>query len=249
MDYLHGEVVKQEAFTACYYEYARESNVIWKAAQWRDSKFLGHHKKGATARKPIPSKLARKILHALPGLTIRDEDHVAGPPLVDWLNHCPFCYFLCFCRSFPKRDWLELSQAERKAIRRYHTDQAPSLPVGDLWDLDNHGVWESFKWKAANENAQLEQNPKYSLKDLPAIFPKSDSIEAVVFEVDYSKGKQVLVSEFKEWLGQQPQAEKLKKHATSATGTTGLWLDRLKTLTACRVPQPATRGEPSRSPP
>jgi hypothetical protein len=36
MDYLHGDVVPEEAEYACLYEYARESRSIWQTARDRD---------------------------------------------------------------------------------------------------------------------------------------------------------------------------------------------------------------------
>ncbi len=37
MDYLHGDVKEEEAWAACYYECAREFDVLWKAAIERDA--------------------------------------------------------------------------------------------------------------------------------------------------------------------------------------------------------------------
>ena len=42
MDYLHGDVRKEELQLACAYEYARESKELWEAAKKRDEILRKH---------------------------------------------------------------------------------------------------------------------------------------------------------------------------------------------------------------
>ena len=91
MDYLHGDVVGDDFRAACQYEYARESNVLPKAAQMlRDNRTAD----------------AGEILFRLEA-----ECHDASCD-ASWLGHTDWS-FIWQCPSFPAKSWNQLSEAER----------------------------------------------------------------------------------------------------------------------------------------
>jgi hypothetical protein len=226
MDYLHGDVEDHEAPIACVYEYARESQSVWAAADWRDKKMLGRRGK-STVTRPIPLNEARRILAHLPRFG-------------HWIALPPFCNFLCFCRSFPKKAWNELSADERQAITRCHLPKAsPTLPLMDAWEVEALGILGKFKVLAdiaAGTGADVPLGKVVtSAIYVPAMLQIGGPAYGCLFEVDFSKSETSLVDEFRAWL-KLPKCQKLLTvHSKPTIGKTGKPLDRLKDLAAWRL--------------
>ncbi len=213
MDYLHGDVDADEAELACCYEYARESKVLREAAAERD-------------------RLLRR------GKWTCDKTVLAldeGTP-TRWPCGYLGMEFL-MCRSFPGKDWNELSHAEREAFTRFERRRIPPLPMTDVWSLKASGVFDAFKTmgekaKPVIRNVRPGQTPE-PMKTVLPVLQWTGSIYRVIFDVDFSKAKHQLLDEFTEWL--EENRKLLKKFKKEKRGTTGKWLDRLKDLAAWRL--------------
>ena len=215
MDYLHGDVDADEAELACYYEYARESKVLWKAAEERD-------------RLQRREKMnCEQTVYAL-----------AESTPTRWPCGYLGMEFL-MCRSFPRKDWNELSQMEREAFTRFERKRIPPLPMTDVWSLKALGVFDDFKMmgekaKPVIRNVRPGETPE-PMKTVPPVLQRWGSVYYAVFDMDYSKTKKQLLNEFSTWLDLPENRKLFKEHKRTKIGTTGKPLDRLKELAAWRL--------------
>ena len=222
VDYLHGDIRPQEGWFACYYEFARESNALWTAADKRDKIVKARHCKPATAVAQVASQVT------------------------PWA----WC-FLC-CASFPRKDWNELTPHERNEITRlYQTKKRPPLPVMDAWTLLALARERTLRRKLLKtvleriEKLARESEPHVidvppgssapPYNPLPALLQLNESVYLVAFEADYSKSGNDLKEQFGAWLKTPENQQLLKKHKKPVTGATGLYVDRLKDLAAWRL--------------
>src|SRR5436190_1010374 len=93
MDYLHGDIPENEVRMACMYEYARESETLWKVAKQRD--IATKDKKSVDLRTTVGAVTSSY-----------------------WPLQPIFALFLRI-HSFPHRSWTKLSAKDLKQIMRY----------------------------------------------------------------------------------------------------------------------------------
>jgi hypothetical protein len=161
MDYLHGDVVEKELEAACYYEYARESEVLRETAAIHKTAF-----KKFKRWRPLEAKRREKIgWPAPPVLPSGVEVYLA----VEEKFHCGAgfmqgpCCFIWTCLSFPTKSWKQLADTERKSICCAFgapVASAQPLPMLQVPLLDAMGVWDDFK--AMAEQVRLERPFKRS---------------------------------------------------------------------------------------
>jgi hypothetical protein len=186
MDYLHGDVKRDEAELACAYEFARESKELREAAKRRDEILRNR-----------PNLDCERIV-----LSIVGEDARRGQshPIWEWR-------FL-MCRGFPTRDWNELSNPERaKILEYYETRQVPPLPMPDLlWMPKAVAMLGGFN-KLAIANTppipQVQPGDKIPpMKPVPAMLQKAGSVYWCLFAVDFSESESRVSDRFLKWLNQ-----------------------------------------------
>jgi hypothetical protein len=152
MDYLHGDVADDELEGACYYEYARESNLLREAAiHYKTEKeaFSRARSNEAKRRKKIgwPAPLGGTKDEVLPdgGITYLkvEEKFGCGP----WFMQAPWSSIWA-CPSFPDRSWNQLNDAEREDIKRCFGAPATAIRPLQMLNvalLEAMGVWDDFK--------------------------------------------------------------------------------------------------------
>ena len=143
------------------------------------------------------------------------------------------------CRSFPGKDWNELSHAEREALTRFERKRIPPLPMTDVWTLKALGVFDAFKTmgedaKPVIRDVRPGETPE-PMKTVPPVLQRWGSVYYAVFDMDYSKTRKQLLNEFSVWLELPENRKLLKDHKRTKIGTTGKPLDRLKDLAAWRL--------------
>jgi len=218
MDYLHGDVADGEAWLACNYEYLRESEIFWKAAQMRDE-WIGTGEACESAG-----------IGAWEQISIENGN----------LPHCGGD-FLC-CASFPEKDWHELSKAEREEIMQYLPgDRIRPLHNPDVWSLKSRRILERFN-KMGDDAKPLPKRVRPGQKAepmhlVPAILQQHESVPLfhAIFTLDFSKSKKQLGKEFAEWLELPVNRERLIRHKKPSIGASGGAVDRLKDLAAWRL--------------
>jgi hypothetical protein len=224
MDYLHGDVNTEEAEIACLYEYARESRSFWEAAQKRDQ-----IRALSTTAKCPSINIAFQVLEQYPVLRIEQNF---------WAE------LFLECLSFPKKDWNELSRAERNRITRfYNTEKTPPLPTTDIGRLKAMRVLARFETMANNAKPAIKRvtiagTMHQKIKLVPPVLQKHESdssVYCVIFDLDFSKSEKQLVEEFRKWLRLPEYRKKLNTLKKSKIGTTGKALDRLKSLALFRL--------------
>jgi hypothetical protein len=214
MDYLYGDV-KPDEYVACYYEYARESESVWQAARERDERI----KKGQSSTSA-----------ALCAFDALCRANFQLPPIRDFL----------LCKSFPKKDWNELRDDERREIMRFlPKSEVRSLPMDDLVTLQAVGILDKFKdlaeqSKPAIAEVPLGQVPE-PMKLVEPMLQQMGAVYQAIFALDFSKSEKQLVEEFRVWLRISDHAALLTKHKIPKTGKTGWPRDRLKDLAAWRL--------------
>jgi len=209
MDYLHGDVKKDEAGFACGYEYARESKELWEAAEKRDEML-----------KKFPNLDCEKLV-----LWILGQNARRGQVYPMW------AWRFLMCRSFPSKDWNVLNETERgKILGRYETRPVPPLPMPDLlWEPAAVAMLAEFKKLAAANTLPIpEVKPGDAIPPMvpvPAMAQKNGSIYRCLFAVDFSESKDRLADRFLEWLKQPAITElwqKFKNQRTSKPGKRSL---------------------------
>jgi len=133
MDYLHGDVVDGQFRAACQYEYARESNVLCKAAE-------------LLRREPTAD--AAEI-----SFKMEDEFHCGSWFIgTDWM-------FVWQCPSFPAKSWNQLSDAERKELLYglpLSTNKVQPLRLGEVIFLTHY--LDQLKELADSARADLKES-------------------------------------------------------------------------------------------
>jgi hypothetical protein len=186
MDYLHGDMRKEEDEIACQYEHARESKTIWEAARRRD------------------------VLRA-EGLT--DEEaalRAVEEAHLDQHTFLPFetTHFL-ICESFPDKDWNALPERERKRILSSQQEKVPPLQLANVRSFP-------FLLKRFGEFSPLFEANKIAVTDhdlltgkfappyepLRAMTRKRGAVYYCLFCIDFSESPDRLKERFEQWLGQ-----------------------------------------------
>jgi hypothetical protein len=147
------------------------------------------------------------------------------------------------CESFPKKDWKELSPAERKAIARFERKTIQPLPMTDVWTLETFRIFDRFKAMAEEAKPIVEDHDPHQgkfaqpYKPVLPLLQHDDRLPVfyALFNVDYSKSGTQLGKEFLEWLKLPENQERLENYKKPRIGTTGKPLDRLKDLAAWRL--------------
>jgi hypothetical protein len=228
-----------EAELACYYEYARESKVLWKAAEKRNRLM----RRGKWSyQQAVIALLDKKTAENL-GIAAKWNCEQAVIALTERTPTPWPCGYLgmefLMCRSFPVKDWNELSQVEREAFIRFERRRIPPLPTTHVWSLKTSGVFDAFKTmgekaKPVIRNVRPGETPG-PMKTVPPVLQWTESIYRVIFDVDFSKTKEQLLNEFSVWLDLPENRKLLKRHKKAKIGMTGKSLDRLKDLATWRL--------------
>lgn len=222
MDYLHGDVDEMEEEFGCRYEYARESKMMWEAAQEREGLMRANPQADI---KQVAMYIVRHRSYDLPMAPF-------------WMTK------LLACASFPTKDWKELSATERHAIMDGPPrEKMTPLPMPDVWSLTGMLRAPPYKHrlrKLLEESKSVIESvpPGKKGKPINLVWPIMQMWEShywAVFAIDFSKGETLLSKEFTEWLRQKENRERLEKYEKPRTGTTGKPLDRLRDLAAWRL--------------
>jgi hypothetical protein len=219
MDYLHGDVNVEEAEVACLYEYARESEMLWAAAQERD---------GLKAARALDCRRAAR--------------EVAAQHPKEWYSHAPWAMSLLLCESFPEKDWCALPPNERSWLNRtFGAKPAAALPMTDLLTLKGLGVLDKLQAMAADAEPDIEEVPPGKTgKPVRLVFPLvqrqgDGSLYHALFDIDFSKSETQLVNEFRAWVRLPENRDRLATHKAPRSEAAGQALDRLKELAVWRL--------------
>ncbi len=200
MDYLHGDVKKEEAPLACAYEYARESPRLWELAKERDELLRDH----------------RNLTRERAVLRIVEQDARQGRP------HPPWEWRFLMRKSFPTKDWNELSPEDRQFIMRWDTRQFPPLRMPDvLWEPEVSAMHPKFKTLAEVRQPPIEEvqpgQPSPPMPYVPAMVPKTGALYYCVFEVDFSESEDALKEQFVAWLKVSDVEKQRREHKKKRT--------------------------------
>jgi hypothetical protein len=155
MDYLHGDVEGSHVGAAARYEYARESNLLCKAAEMFQS-----GKREYDLWLPL-------------------EEEADGE---EWFLQGSWWAFYEF-PSFPAKAWNQLSDSERKEFLRASgflppPNLIPPLWMTEVWQLEALGIFDEFKRMAAK---QMEDKRKTAFQ-APGSPPQPQPITWPVIE-------------------------------------------------------------------
>jgi hypothetical protein len=214
VDYLHGDVVDGEFKAACQYEYARESNILHKAAE-------------RLRRDPTVS--AGEIV-----LKIESEFHCDSWFIsTDWM-------FVWQCPSFPAKSWNQLSEAERRELLHglpFSTNKVQPLRLGEVMFLTRH--LDQLKGMAEKARAELKKARaigKQPQKIYPILELKNTPFVQALFPLDFSKSRRRLLDEMDLWLQLPENKARFDKHEPKTeVGTEKEAKDRLKDLGAWKL--------------
>lgn len=228
MDYLHGVVAGHSVMAACCYEYARESPILRAAAKERKQAREGEDYDDLDSRVAI---------------SVSNEFNC------DWFYQWPWLS-IWQCASFPGLPWNQLESGEhepgeRELISRwFQADGIRPLPMTSLTWLNARSVLDWFKEKAEKDVERKIRNipdPRPMPEAMP-LWEKGHFAHAI-FDLDFSKTKKRLVSEFEAWLNLPENKGRLEKGGANQIGTTGGFRSRLKDLTVKRLSSELTFDE------
>jgi hypothetical protein len=231
--YLHGCVVDGQFRAACHYEYARESNILRRAAE-----LFGANQ----------SALAGEIFFQID----REFPAAAG----NWLITQEWS-FVWQCRSFPATSWNELSEAERTELLHglpLPTNETRPLVLGEVMfltpyldqlkekaekaraELKRHVAAETRAAKARAEGKKKIPTVRRSQKVYPILeLPNTPFVQGLL-PLDFSKSKKRLLQEIGKWLNLPENKARFEKHKRKTeAGTEKQAKDRLKDLAAWRL--------------
>lgn len=229
MGYLHGDVPEAEAESACAYECARESREMWQIAYSREKLFTKGWRTPDGTLQRLDYKEAARMAMRIAYLSASKGHY---PP---WAER-----FL-FLKSFPRKDWLELSAEERQEFAR--PPRVAPLPMTDVLTLEDLGVFDKFKKMAeANKPVIEDVPPGKKGKPMPVVEPLLQSYRErplywALFNLDFSKTRNQLANEFAAWLDLPENQKRLGqwKKKKPTVDLTSKALDRLKDLAAWRL--------------
>jgi hypothetical protein len=215
MAYLHGDIVDDQFRAACQYEYARESNVLRKAAE---------------LVKRDPSSLAGEIVFQI------DREF---PAVGSWLISTEW-RFVWQCPSFPAKSWNQLIEKERSELLYglpLSKKEARPLVLGEVMFLTHY--LDQLKEMADKGRTELEAaraagRPRK--KVYPVLPLPNTPFVQVLLPLDFSKSKKRLLEEIGKWLDLPENKDRFDKHQPKTeAGTEKEAKDRLKDLAAWRV--------------
>jgi hypothetical protein len=214
MDYLHGGVVDGQFKAACQYEYARESNILRRAAE-----LLSGHRNADAAEISVK---------------IEDEFHCGS-----WFIQ-PEWGFIWQCRSFPAKSWNQLTDIERADLLcglPLSTTKVRPLLLGEVMFLTRYlDQLKQMADKASTELRKAAAAGGARQKVYPILeLPKTPIVQALL-PLDFSKSKKRLLQEIGKWLDLPDNKARFDKHKRKTeTGTEKEAKDRLKDLAAWRL--------------
>ena len=210
-DYLSG-IVKDDAYeAACYYEYARQSNVLTATAAQR--------KKRLVAQLNESTEIA--ITENIPGS--------------EWIIDSPWV-MMWQCPSFPAVPWNSLRDRERQDIRLdFPSSGIPPLRTRNIALAAS--VLQRLTIKAEKIRKLLIESIKTGERAVRSepLLVENWNLVHVLFTLDFTKTKKRLRQEFEAWLDLKDNRDRLATHAKSRTGTTGDQRSRLKELAVWRL--------------
>jgi hypothetical protein len=214
INYLHGDVVDDEFRAACQYEYARESQVLRRAAQ-----LLRNNPKADMG--DIASQ-------------IESEFHC-----VSWFFSTDWG-LIWQCPSFPEKGWNQLSDAERADLLcGLPISAAKVRPVflGDLILLTPYlNQLKEIADKARAESKEERAAGRPRRKVHPILELKNTPFVLVLVPFDYRKSKKRILQEIDKWLELPENKARFDKHKPKDEAGTGKEAkDRLKDLAAWRL--------------
>jgi hypothetical protein len=214
MDYLHGDVVGDEFKAACQYEYARESDVLRRAAQ-----LLRNN----------PTADIGDIASQ-----IESEFHCGS-----WFFSTDWG-FIWQCPSFPEKGWNQISEAERTELLYglpLSKIKVRPLVLGEVIFLTPYldqmkGMADKARaeWKEAGAAGGPRQ------KVYPILELENTPVVQVLLPFDYRKSKKRILQEIGKWLELPENKARFEKHKPKIeAGTEKEAKDRLKDLAAWRL--------------
>jgi hypothetical protein len=214
MDYLHGDVVDGEFKAACQYEYARESNIVRKAAE--------------LLRRDLTADAAEI------SLKIEDEFRCGSWFIgTDWM-------FVWQCPSFPAKSWNQLSENERAELLYglpLSTTKVRPLRLGEVIFLTHvFNQFEDMAGKARAEWKKARTPGRPRQKVYPILEVKNTPMAHALLPLDFSKSEKRLLEEIRAWLRLKENKDRFAKHQPKTeAGTEKEAKDRLKDLAAWRL--------------
>jgi hypothetical protein len=214
MDYLHGDVVDGEFKAACQYEYARESNILRKAAE-----LLSRN----------PTAYAGEIVFEV------EREFQSGSWFIspDWM-------VIWQCPSFPAKGWNQLTEEERSDLLcglPLSTKKARPLVFGEVMFLTAYlDQLKEMADKALTESKEAAAARRPRKKFYPILeLPNTPFVQALL-PLDFSKSKKRLLQEISKWLEVPENKARFNKHKrTTEAGTEKQAKDRLKDLAAWKL--------------
>ena len=214
MDYLHGDVVGDEFKAACQYEYARESDVLRRAAQ---------------------------LLRNNPTADIGDiASQIESEFHCDSWFFSTDWGFIWQCRSFPANSWNQLTDAERADLLcalSLSTIKVRPLPVGEVMFLTPY--LDQLNEMAKEARTELKEavtagRPRQKVYPIFEI-PNTPFVQ-VLLPLDFRKRRNRLLQEIDLWLQLPENKARFDKHKPKTeTGTEKEAKDRLKDTAAWRL--------------
>ncbi len=204
MDYLHGAVEDEETESAGYYEYARESWQMWRAAKVRED--------ASSNEKPnYENDYSQNVHYEL--------------EIEEWIRTAPWATELLICKSFPAKDWNELSEPEREKIMLAISARRKVEPLPLQILRYSHYPKEEFpefnelaaQAKPVMKNV-LPGEPHDRAKITRARVKKSGAVYYCLFNVDFSESKNLLHDRFVECLKQDEIERDWNAHKKQRTG-------------------------------
>jgi hypothetical protein len=221
MDYLHGDVVDDQFRAACQYEYARESDILRKAAE---------------LFRCNPSAVAGEIFfHIESEFSESEFPSVVG----NWLISSEW-RFIWRCSSFPAKSWNQLSEAERTELLYglpLSTNEAQPLRLGQVMFLTPYlDQLKAMADRAREELKEAVAAGRQPEKVYPILELKNTPFVQVLLPLDFRKSKKRIVQEIGKWLELTENKARFDKHKPKTeAGTEKEAKDRLKDLAAWRL--------------
>lgn len=233
MAYLYGDVADGEEEAACFYEYARESKVLCKAA----AALIGMRTDGPnwpTIRLPA----GETPFPLLSDMVINEvvQELIANDLGAWWIDLKMEFRAILFCSAFPERPWTDLTADERKPLMQLLRKlglqplRMLSLPAIEAMRLLDDLRTKMEKYRAFIAEGRYEEFP-----DTKPLIDRQDGFTHCFFALEWSKTRTQLIHEFGAWLDLPENKQRLKLYARPGTGTTGKEKDALRDLTKWRL--------------
>ena len=185
LDYLHGDVPRDEAKPCCYYEYARTSEVFQRARQEYDPDYADDSIYWIVDKFRLFWNDWRRLQIVI----------CPGYPKLPW------------------RD-LSKAQGKKIAEHFVKTRPLSLIPsMTESFVLDSQGIFDRFKEQAASDLREWKKHPRKTrrARHYPAIVGDHE-IKYVVLPINYAEGKHAANKAFSLWLDSKANKKLFKKY-------------------------------------